>query len=202
MACSAVPERTRPAQACTLIQARLVLCGHQGAGRQSADRAQQRRPRSSRQALADPAGPDSEDLPDMLRHLLALPLTHDLDLSVEVTGTPFALSAPVRRSLQRAASECLVEAARHARARRAVIRLRYGPGVIVLSVADDGHRKAEAFRKIIQDGMADAGGGPGFGLADFACLAEETGGTVRVGPSDLGGIAIEVLVPVPGGTDE
>jgi len=202
MARSAVPERTRPAHSCTLIQARPVLCSRQGADRQSADRVQQRRLRSSRQALADPAGSDSEDLRDMLRHLLALPLTRDLDLSVEVTGTPFAVSAPVRRSLQRAASECLFEAARHARARRAVIRLRYGPGVIVLSVADDGHRKAEAFRKIIQDGMADAGGGPGFGLADFACLAEEMGGTVRVGTSDLGGIAIEVLVPVPGGTDE
>ena len=202
MASSAVPERTRSAQACTPIQARFMLCSHQGADRQSADRAQQRRPRSSRQALADPAGPDSEDLPDMLRHLLALPLTHDLDLSVEATGTPFALSAPVRRSLQRAASEYLFKAARHARARRVFIRLRYGPGMIVLSVADDGHRNAEALRKIIQDGMADAGGGPGFGLADFACLAEEMGGTVRVGTSDLGGIAIEVLVPVPGGTDE
>ena len=202
MASFAVPERTRSAHACALIQSQPPLCSHQKTSRQSADGVQQRRLRSSRQALADPAGPDSEDLPDMLRHLLALPLTHDLDLSVEVTGTPFALSAPVRRSLQRAASECLFEAARHARARRAVIRLRYGPGVIVLSVADDGHRKAEAFRKIIQDGMADAGGGPGFGLADFACLAEEMGGTVRVGTSDLGGIAIEVLVPVPGGTDE
>ena len=202
MACSAVPERTRSAQACTPIQARFMLCSHQGADRQSADRAQQRRPRSSRQALADPAGPDSEDLPDMLRHLLALPLTHDLDLSVEVTGTPFALSAPVRRSLQRAASECLFEAAWHARARRDFIRLRYGPGMIVLSVAEDGHRNAEALRKIIQDGVADAGGGPGFGLGHLACLAEEMGGTVRVGTSDLGGIAIEVLVPVPGGTDE
>ena len=28
------------------------------------------------------------------------------------------------------------------------------------------------------------------------------GGAMRVGTSDLGGIAIEVLVPVPGGTDE
>ena len=202
MASSAVPERTRSAHACALIQSQPPLCSHQKTSRQSADGVQQRRLRSSRQALADPAGPDSEDLPDMLRHLLALPLTHDLDLSVEVTGTPFALSAPVRRSLQRAASEYLFKAARHARARRVFIRLRYGPGMIVLSVADDGHRNAEALRKIIQDGVADAGGGPGFGLADFACLAEETGGTVRVGPSDLGGIAIEVLVPVPGGTDE
>ena len=202
MASSAVPERTRSAHACALIQSQPPLCSHQKTSRQSADGVQQRRLRSSRQALADPAGPDSEDLPDMLRHLLALPLTHDLDLSVEVTGTPFALSAPVRRSLQRAASEYLFKAARHARARRVFIRLRYGPGMIVLSVADDGHRKADALWKIIQDGVADAGGGPGFGLGRLACLAEEMGGAMRVGTSDLGGIAIEVLVPVPGGTDE
>jgi signal transduction histidine kinase len=162
----------------------------------------QRRLRLSLQTLTDPLGPDDEDLPDMLRHLLAFPHTHELDLSVEVSGTSVTLPAPVRRSLHRAASECLFNAARHAGARRAVIRLRYGPGVIALSVADDGHGDPEALRKIIRGDLPGTGGGYNFGLADLACRAEEMGGTIRVGPSDLGGIAVEVLVPMPGGADD
>jgi signal transduction histidine kinase len=160
-----------------------------------------RRLRSSLETLTDPPRPDDEDLPDMLRHLLAFPHTHELDLSVEVSGTSVMLPAPVRRSLQRAASECLFNAARHAGARRAVIRLRYGPGVIALSVADDGHGDPEALRKIIRGDLPGTVGYH-FGLADVACRAEEVGGTIRVGPSDLGGIAVEVLVPIPGDADD
>jgi signal transduction histidine kinase len=158
--------------------------------------------RSSLQTLTDPPGPDDEDLPDMLRHLLAFPHTHEFDLSVEVSGMPVMLPAPVRWSLQRATSECLFNAARHAGARRAVIRLRYGPGVIALSVADDGHGDPEALRKIIRGDLPGTGRGSHFGLADLACRAQEMGGIIRVGPSDLGGIAVEVLLPIPGGADD
>ncbi len=161
-----------------------------------------RRLRSSLQTLAEGPRPDEEDLPDMLRRLLAFPLTHDLDLSVEVAGTPVALPGAVRRSLYRVASECLFNTARHAGAQRAVIRLSYGPGVVVLSVADDGHGSPEALRKIIRGDRPGPGGGYHFGLADLAGRAEEMGGTMRVTTSDLGGIAVEVLVPVPGGLDE
>ena len=133
----------------------------------------------------------------MLRRLLAFPPTDGLDLSVEVAGVPVTLPAPVRRSLYRVASECLFNTVMHAGARRAIIRLSYGPGLIVLSVADDGHGKPEALAKIIRGEMPGTGGGYHFGLADLACRAEEMGWTMRVGTSDLGGIAIEVLLPVP-----
>lgn len=157
--------------------------------------------RSSLQTLTDPPERDEEDLPDMLRHLLALRSAHDLDLSVEVTGQPVRLPAAVRRSLWCAASECLFNAARHAGARRAVIRLRYGPQVIGLSVADDGHGDPEVLRKIIRGHPAGLGGYH-FGLADLAARAGEMGGTIWVSRSDLGGIAVELLVPIPGGKDD
>jgi signal transduction histidine kinase len=161
-----------------------------------------RRLRSSLQTLAERPRPDEEDLPDMLRRLLAFPPTHDLDLSVEVAGTPVALPAAVRRSLYRVASECLFNTARHAGAQRAVIRLSYGPGVVVLSVADDGHGSPEALQKIIRGERPAPDGGYHFGLADLADRAEEMGGTMRVSTSDLGGIAVEMLAPVPGRLDE
>jgi len=157
--------------------------------------------RSSLQSLAEDQGPEEEDLPDMLRRLVALPRVDGLDLSVEVTGTPVPLPAPIRRSLHRIASECLFNTARHARARRVVIRLSYGQGVVALCVADDGHGNPEALKKIIRGDPA-AVGGYHFGLADVADRAAGMGGTMLVRASDLGGIAVEVLVPVPGGGDE
>jgi signal transduction histidine kinase len=158
--------------------------------------------RASLQALAEEPGADKEDLPDMLRLLVALPPVHGLDLSVEVTGTPVPLPAPIRRSLHRIASECLFNTARHAGARRAVIRLSYGQDAVALCVADDGHGNPEALRKIIRSDRAATGGGRHFGLADIANRAAEMGGTMLVSSSDLGGIAVEVLVPVPGGRHE
>jgi signal transduction histidine kinase len=158
--------------------------------------------RTSLQALAEDPRPDEEDLPDMLRHLLAFPPTCGLDLSVEVTGVPVALPAEVRRSLYQVASECLFNTARHAGARHAVIRLRYGRGVVALSVADDGHGDPEALKKILRGGRPVTGGSCHFGLADITRRAAEMGGTMLVSASDLGGVAVEVLVPLYGGTDE
>jgi signal transduction histidine kinase len=154
--------------------------------------------RASLRTLAEDPRPDGKDLPNMLRHLLAFPPTHELDLSVDVTGVPTKLPAPVRRSLYRVASECLFNTARHAGARRAVIRLSYGLGAVALCVADDGHGNPEALRKIIHSDRALTGGGDHFGLASIADQAAEMGGTMLVSVSDLGGIAVEVLVPVPG----
>ena len=158
--------------------------------------------RGSLRTLAEEPRPDAKDLLDMLRHLLAFPPIHELDLSVEVTGVPTKLPAPVRRSLYRVASECLFNTARHAGAGRAVIRLSYGRGAVALCVADDGHGDPEALRKIIHGGRALACGGNHFGLASIADEVAEMCGTMLVSVSDLGGIAVEVLVPVPGGSDD
>src|SRR5260221_13560146 len=146
-----------------------------------------RRLRSSLQTLAEGPRPDEEDLPDMLRRLLAFPLTHDLDLSVEVAGTPVALPGAVRRSLYRVASECLFNTARHAGAQRAVIRLSYGPGVGGLSAAADGPGSPEALRKIIRGDRPGPGGGYHLGLADLAGRAEGMAGTMRATTPALAG---------------
>jgi signal transduction histidine kinase len=160
-----------------------------------------RRLRASLQTVAADPVPAEEDLADMLRRLLSFPPACGFDLSVEVTGVPFALPAAVRRSLYQVASECVFNTARHAGARRAVIRLSYSRGTVALSVADDGHGNPEALSKIIRGGPV-IGAGCHFGLADIADRAAEMGGTMSLSASDLGGIAVEVLVPVPGDSHE
>jgi signal transduction histidine kinase len=156
-----------------------------------------RRLRSSLQNLREGAAASDGELPDMLRRLEAGHRSHQLDVSVEVTGPPVALAAEVRRSLFQITSECVFNAAVHGRARRVVIRLSYGCGAIALCIADDGRGNPKTLRKIIRGEVPGTGGGYHLGLADIAARAEEMGGTLRADRSDLGGIAVRVLLPAP-----
>ena len=156
-----------------------------------------RRLRSSLQNLREGAAVPDEDLAEMLRRLTAQHAARQLDLSVEVTGAPVPLTPTVRRALFQMASECAFNAALHGRARRVVIRLTYGRGVISLCVADDGRGKPQTLRKIIRGEVPRTGGGYHLGLSDIAASAEEMSWTLRADRSDLGGIAIQVLAPVP-----
>jgi signal transduction histidine kinase len=164
--------------------------------------------RSLLQSMRDGADSPDAELPDLLRRLEDGHPARQLDVSVEVTGPPLPLAATVSRSLFQMASECLFNAAVHGRARRAVIRLSYGRGTVVLCVADDGCGKPKTLRKIIRGEIPGTGGGYHLGLTDIAALAEEMGWTLRADRSDLGGIAVQVTLPVPiggkrpGGTDE
>jgi signal transduction histidine kinase len=158
--------------------------------------------RSSLQSLREsPAIPD-EELPEMLRRLTTHHAAWQLDVSVEVTGSPVPLASAVRRSLFQVASECVFNAALHGRASRAAIRLSYGRELIALCVADDGHGKLKTLRKVIKGGVPGTGGGYHVGLFEIAAHAEEMGWTVRADRSDLGGIAIRVVAPVAASGDE
>ena len=122
---------------------------------------------------------------------------HELDVSVEVTGARIPLPATARQTLFQMARECVFNAAIHGRARRAVIRLSYGGGMITLGIADDGHGNPKTLRKIIRGAVPGTGSGYHLGLADIAARAEEMGWTLRADRSDLGGVAIQVLLPGP-----
>lgn len=154
-----------------------------------------RRLRSSVQSLREGENAPDEDLPDMLRRLRP-PLPADqLDVSVEVTGPPVSLTAAARRSLFQVASEGVFNAAVHGGARRVIIRLSYDRGAVALCIADDGRGKPKTLRKIIRGEVPGTGGGYHMGLADIAARAEEMGWTLRADRSDLGGIALHVLLP-------
>jgi signal transduction histidine kinase len=160
-----------------------------------------RRLRSSLQSLREGADAPDEELPELLRRLTARHLAGQLDVSVEVTGTLVPLAAAVRRSLFQAASECVFNAAVHGGAGRVVIRLSYGRRAVALCVADDGRGKLKTLRKIIRGEVPGTGGGYHTGLADIAARAGEMGWTLRADRSDLGGIAVQVLLPLPAASD-
>ena len=156
-----------------------------------------RRLRSSLQNLRDGTDAADEELPDLLRRLVTRHPAGQLDVSVEVAGPPVPLPSAVRWSLFHVASECVFNAAVHGGARRAAIRLSYGRGGVALCVADDGRGKLTTLRKIIRGEVPGMGGGYHTGLADIAARAEEMGWALRADRSDLGGIAIRVLLPGP-----
>jgi signal transduction histidine kinase len=160
-----------------------------------------RRLRSCLQNLREGANAPDEELPDLLRRLSVRHPAGQLDVSVEVTGPPVPLPPAVRWSLFHVASECAFNAAVHGGARRTVIRLSYGCEVVALCVADDGHGKLKRLRKIIRGEVPGTGGGYHTGLADIAARAEEMGWTLRADRSDLGGIAIHLVLPVPAASD-
>jgi signal transduction histidine kinase len=160
--------------------------------------------RSSLHELTQPADDDG-DLPDMLARLLDTQATSRPRLSLQVHGTPRPLPSATRRWLCRFAAECVFNAAVHADASRAAIWLSYADGAVALSVADDGHGKPKTLRKIISGEVPGIGGGYHFGLADLAAWAREMGWTLRVRRADLGGISMEVRLPigqVPGVTGD
>jgi signal transduction histidine kinase len=156
-----------------------------------------RRLRSSLQNLREGANSPDEELHDMLRRLGVRHPADQLDVRVEISGPPVPLTVAVRRSLFQVASECVFNAAVHGSARHVAIRLSYGSGVVVLCVADDGHGKPKALRKIIAGEVPGTGGGYHLGLADIAARAQEMGWTLRADRSDLGGVAVQVVLPVP-----
>jgi signal transduction histidine kinase len=151
--------------------------------------------RSSLHELTQRTDGDDEDLPDMLRRLLDTHAMPRLRLSLQVCGTPGPLPPATRRWLYRFAGECLFNAAVHADARQAAIRLRYANGAVTLSIADDGHGRPETLATIISGEVPGIGGGYHFGLADIAAQAREMGWTLRVSRADLGGIVMEMWLP-------
>jgi signal transduction histidine kinase len=152
--------------------------------------------RSSIHALSGGPNEPAEDLSTMLRRLRDAQATDPFDVSVEVSGDPVPLPGPVTQSLFRMASECVFNAALHARAQRAVVSLGYGDGTLRLAVADDGDGEPPAVRRVIRGEVPGTEGGYHRGLADIAARAERLHGELEVERSPLGGIQIEVRLPL------
>jgi signal transduction histidine kinase len=152
--------------------------------------------RSSIQLLSTDNAAADEDLPPMLERLQSDHAAADFALAVAVAGRPVALTHTARRSLFQIANECLFNTVVHAGARRAVIRLTYGRDELRLTVADDGTGVPETIRKIIQGDVPGTGAGYHRGLLDIAWRVDELGGVLEVERSDLGGILIQVILPL------
>jgi signal transduction histidine kinase len=103
----------------------------------------------------------------------------------EVQGDPTALSNNAEIVLLRAAQEALANVGRHASARSASVKLRFGGNLTSLEVADDGIG-------------FDVARPSGFGLSQLRSRAAELGGAAEVSSIPGHGTTIRVSVPTGG----
>jgi signal transduction histidine kinase len=104
-----------------------------------------------------------------------------VDLRVE--GHPLQLPAGVDLTAYRLVQEGLTNALKHARAERAQVLVRYGPGDIEVTVSDDGRG-------------AGSGDGGGHGLVGMRERVAVYGGELEAGPRAEGGYRLRARLPV------
>jgi signal transduction histidine kinase len=152
--------------------------------------------RSAIYALNDDGHGADEDLPAMLRRLSGVHMPDELHVEVRIGGTPVALPAECEQSLVRIAGEALFNTAVHAEARRAVVRLAYHPDHVRLTVSDDGRGSPDEVRRSLRAATA-APSGEHRGLVNMQARARELGGSLTLRRARLGGLQVQVHVPVP-----
>ena len=138
-----------------------------------------------------------QDLPSMLRRLSAVHMPDELRVEVRIGGEPVPLPAECAQSLFRVAGEALFNTAVHAEASRAVVRLAYRDGRVRLTIADDGRGRPEEARRSLRAASVACPSGEHRGLVNMAARAGELGGTLTFRRARLGGLQVQVDIPIP-----
>lgn len=156
--------------------------------------------RSAIYALSD--DPDGDQgLPAMLERLPGVHMPDELRVEARIGGHPVVMPAEAEQSLFRVASEALFNTAMHAKATHAVVRLSYRRDKVVLSISDDGRGRPDEVRRILRAAARNPSG-EHRGLRNIEARARELGGTMTLTKSRLGGLQLQVSVPVPVATQE
>ncbi|NBM19490.1 sensor histidine kinase [Streptomyces sp. GC420] len=146
----------------------------------------------------EPTGP----LPVLLERLSTVHLTTDLDVRVRVEGSPVPLPPQAEQSILRLTGEALFNSATHGKAGRALVRLRYLPEAVVLTVSDNGTGDPAQLRHALRLSRAADLSGRHRGLANMVARAEEMGGRLSIRRSGMGGVLLRVEIPLPGRSDQ
>jgi signal transduction histidine kinase len=106
-----------------------------------------------------------------------------LPVDLRIEGEPVPLPAGVDLTAYRLVQEGLTNTLKHAHAQRAEVVVRYGDGLVELTVSDDGQ------------GGGD-GGGSGHGLVGMRERVSVYGGELEAGPRAEGGFRLRARLPV------
>ncbi|WP_239654818.1 MULTISPECIES: GAF domain-containing sensor histidine kinase [Rhodococcus] len=152
--------------------------------------------RSAIYALNHSSDEGRTSLPEMLEQLSVVHMPDELAVSLRVGGTPAELPGETEHALLRIAGEALFNAAVHAHATRAVLRLTYRTDTVVLSISDDGDGDPARMRLILKLAASNDLDGRHRGLANMQSRARELGGTLDVRRARIGGVQVLVRVPL------
>ncbi|HEY5881581.1 MAG TPA: histidine kinase, partial [Nakamurella sp.] len=123
------------------------------------------------------SGESPASLPELLSEL-AGHYRPRLQVQMRVDGGTTQVDPRADHELVRIAGEALFNVATHAQAQRAVIRLRYRPTQLVLSIADDGTGDPVTLSRLLRIERHAVTDGRHRGLANMAVRAEKVGGTI------------------------
>ncbi|WP_406691625.1 sensor histidine kinase [Saccharopolyspora sp. ID03-671] len=136
-------------------------------------------------------------LPVLLKQLSTVHLSSELEVEVRVAGSPAPLPPEDESSILRLTGEALFNIVSHAEATRAVVQLVYQADQLRLTVSDDGTGDPAQLRRSLKLSEAADLAGRHRGLANMAARAEELGGALSIRRSRMGGVALQLRVPLP-----
>ncbi|HLQ14855.1 MAG TPA: GAF domain-containing protein [Candidatus Eisenbacteria bacterium] len=129
-------------------------------------------------------------LPSQLRRLVRETGEADsVEADLVVSGKPVGLSAESAHTLFVLAREALANVARHAKAKRVLVSLRYSDDHVDLVIQDDGVGASEQILKTYQESTTH------FGLKRSRRQVEALGGAFEVRNGEESGLAIRASVP-------
>jgi signal transduction histidine kinase len=134
-------------------------------------------------ADGEPSGEETPAGLDQLPDLLARARTAGIEVEHGVFGDPRPVSNAVALSAYRVVQEALTNVVKHARARRAEVRVRYLDAALEVEVTDDGH------------GGRDANPANGFGLLGMRERIAVHGGELEAGPRRDAGYRVRASFP-------
>lgn len=147
-------------------------------------------------ALHQPQGDRVRTLPELLAEVTKQH-TDPVHATLRVEGDVQPLPEGAHHELTRAVSEALFNASIHAEATRAIVRLRYRPNLLLLTIADDGTGEPSSLRRHLRVSAGSAGDGSHRGLANIQQRVSGLGGTLQFRRARLGGVRVELRVPLP-----
>jgi signal transduction histidine kinase len=136
-------------------------------------------------AEPDADAPGLERVPELAARARAA----GLDVRVSIEGPPPAVPASVDLAAFRIVQEALANTTKHARARRADVRVRFSPRAVELDVTDDGPGAGPRPPRQRRDGG-------GHGLVGMRERVALYGGAFDAGPSAGGGFRVHAVLPL------
>lgn len=147
-------------------------------------------------ALHQPQRDTVSSLPELLHEVAEHHRPH-LDVAVRVEGEVCPMQADAKHDIARAVGEALFNVAIHADATRAVLRVRYRKHELYVSVADDGKGDPGLLARQLRIERGGSPDGRHRGLANIESRIGDLGGSVAFRRSQLGGVRVELRIPLP-----
>ena len=147
-------------------------------------------------ALHQPHRDTVSTLPELLHEVAHQHKPH-LQVQLRVEGDVIALSNDADHEIARTVGEALFNVATHAQATRAIVRLRYRPDRITVSVADDGEGDPTELSRKLRLERATMVDGRHRGLVNMDSRISDLGGSLAFRRARLGGVRVEMRIPLP-----